>query len=455
MKLFISAFFLVFSISTYSLTAAILDNGIDYSHRDFKGKIHINGKESNNSHDDDRNGYVDDIRGWNFVTMNNKVFDFERDIVITDDIKLYYSLKAKTSLGTISEKDEAIYEELKNNQDLKKRRKLLTSWMHGTHVGAIAVNDENLPKELRSSDLKALIITYLGKSEKGPAKSPDFTATSNTSTSKRNQHIKLHWKKYLDWQINKLKISIDYAKDKAVVFNGSFGQSFKGAREMVSKVHKEQFSKDLTEQQAEEKAKYFMNSLLKRATSLLSKYPSHLFVFSAGNKKSNTDDKLHFPSNVRLNNVISVGASFKRQTKAYFSNFGKETVDLFAPGVAISSAVPNQEYLRINGTSQAAPYVTNTSLKAFTLAKKIGLRLSPKTLKFIILETVDKREDLAEQSVSSGLIYPERVYSTIRNMKKNDLKQSIELSIAQWPSISLEKVNTTSEEGLLMDLPTN
>jgi subtilisin family serine protease len=455
MKLIISNLLFVLSLNTFSLTAAILDNGIDYSHRDFKNKIKLNPNESNNSTDDDRNGYIDDIRGWNFISMNNKVFDFERDIEITDDIKLYYSLKAQKSLGTISEEDEEIYDQMKKDQDLKKRRKALTSWMHGTHVGSIAVSSNDLPKELKPTDLKALIITYLGKAEKGPAKSPDFVPTTSTSTSKRNAHIKRHWQSYLDWQINKLKISIDYAKTKAIVFNGSFGQSFKGATEMVSKVHKEQFGKELTEQQASTKATIFMKDLIKRATSLLSKYPSHLFVFSAGNKKSDTDQKLHFPSNVRLNNVISVGASFKRQTKAYFSNFANTTVDLFAPGVAISSAVPNQEYLKINGTSQAAPFVTNTSLKAFTLAKKLRVRLSPKTLKYIMMETVDKRDELSDQSVSSGLIYPERIYSTIRNIKRIGLNKAIKLSLTKWPSISIKKINNSELEGLLIDLPTN
>jgi subtilisin family serine protease len=455
MNYILSTLLLCLSLNTYGLTAAILDNGIDYSHSEFKDKIKVNYSEYENEHDDDFNGYVDDIRGWNFITMSNKVFDFDRDIEITDDIKLYYSLKAKKSLETITDAELEVYNKLRKDKDLKKRRKALTSWMHGTHIGAIAVSSKDLPKELSPRDLKALIITYLGKAESGPAKSPKFSPTSSTSTSRRNEHIRKHWKKYLDWQINKLKLAIDYGKSRSIVFNGSFGQSFTGAMEMVSSVHKEQFDKELTEQQAKEKATDFMKELLRRATSLISKYPSHLFVFSAGNKKHDTDEYLHFPSNVRLPNVLSVGASFKRDSMAYFSNHGKVTVDLFAPGVAISSAVPNQEYLKINGTSQAAPYVTNTALKAFTLAKKLRVKLSPNTLKTIMMNTVDKRAELKGKSVSSGIIYPERVYSTIRNLKKYNLRRSMQRAMSKWPSIPVKKSTQVIDDSLFPDLPSN
>ena len=251
--------------------------------------------------------------------------------------------------------EEETYNKLKKDKELKKQRKALTSWMHGTHIGAIAVNATDLPRELSQRDLKALIITYLGKAESGPAKSPRFEPTASQSTTRRNNHIRHHWKKYLDWQINKLKISIDYGKSKAVVFNGSFGQSFKGATEMVSSAHKEQFGEDLSEKLAKKKALEFMRELLTRATNLLSKYPNHLFVFSAGNKKSNTDELLHFPSNVRLPNVISVGASYKRETMAYFSNFGKAV--LVARSVAAISIFRFRAGAPCNQSPLAVPLI--------------------------------------------------------------------------------------------------
>lgn len=55
---------------------AVLDTGIDYNHEDLKNNIWTNTKEiAGNGIDDDSNGYVDDIQGWNFNNNNNNVLD--------------------------------------------------------------------------------------------------------------------------------------------------------------------------------------------------------------------------------------------------------------------------------------------------------------------------------------------------------------------------------------------
>ncbi|WP_164848392.1 S8 family serine peptidase [Halobacteriovorax sp. HLS] len=455
MKNSIISFLILLSSNCFALSAAILDNGIDYSHRDLQSRVSINFSERENNSDDDRNGYIDDIRGWNFIDMNNEVFDFKRDLEISDDIKLYYELKAKKSLGTITDEESKTYSLLLKDQDLKKRRKELTSWIHGTHVGAIAINTHYLPKELRASDIKVLPVVYLGKAVKGVAKSPDFSPIQTNSLSKKKLHIKKYWQKYHSWQINKLSLAVDYAHKKVIVYNGSFGQSFSGATEMIANVYKEQFKKEMKKEEATKEARLFMSKLNASAKKLFHKYPNNLFIFSAGNKKLNTDEYLHFPSGANASNSISVGASYKRNTMAYFSNYGKNSVDLFAPGVAISSAVPYQEYLKINGTSQAAPFVTNISLIAFSLAQKLKVSLGPTQLRRILLETVDKREDLKDKSRSSGVIYPERVFDTIRNMKRHSLTNSINKAIRKWPSIPLDKEVQSYEEALFIDLPSN
>ena len=51
---------------------AVIDSGVDIEHEDLKGKIWINTKEiPNNKIDDDKNGYVDDVHGWNFLGNSN------------------------------------------------------------------------------------------------------------------------------------------------------------------------------------------------------------------------------------------------------------------------------------------------------------------------------------------------------------------------------------------------
>ncbi len=59
-----------------SVVVAVIDSGIDYRHVDLASNIWVNSDETpNNGVDDDRNGYIDDIYGWNFVRQNNDPMD--------------------------------------------------------------------------------------------------------------------------------------------------------------------------------------------------------------------------------------------------------------------------------------------------------------------------------------------------------------------------------------------
>jgi thermitase len=59
-----------------NVVIAVIDTGIDYNHEDLKGNIWINTKEiAGNNKDDDGNGYVDDIHGWNAFAKNGNPMD--------------------------------------------------------------------------------------------------------------------------------------------------------------------------------------------------------------------------------------------------------------------------------------------------------------------------------------------------------------------------------------------
>lgn len=62
--------------TTSSTVVAVIDTGIDYTHVDLASNIWTNSREvAGNGIDDDRNGYTDDVRGWNFVSNNNNPMD--------------------------------------------------------------------------------------------------------------------------------------------------------------------------------------------------------------------------------------------------------------------------------------------------------------------------------------------------------------------------------------------
>jgi subtilisin family serine protease len=93
-----------------------------------------------------------------------------------------------------------------------------------------------------------------------------------------------------------------------------------------------------------------------------------LLVHAAGNDGENADQSPSFPvadytGGGRASNWIEVGASSWKPDAlaAPFSNYGKQRVDLFAPGVDIRSTFPGGGYKRQDGTSMAAPVVSGVA----------------------------------------------------------------------------------------------
>ncbi|HSC96833.1 MAG TPA: S8 family serine peptidase [Burkholderiales bacterium] len=91
-----------------------------------------------------------------------------------------------------------------------------------------------------------------------------------------------------------------------------------------------------------------------------------LFVAAAGNGNAfgvglNNDQTPFYPCNYNLSNVICVAASTRTDERATFSNYGRRTVHIGAPGAAILSTTPNNTYATFNGTSMATPHVTGTA----------------------------------------------------------------------------------------------
>ncbi|HEY6008179.1 MAG TPA: S8 family serine peptidase, partial [Geobacteraceae bacterium] len=90
-----------------------------------------------------------------------------------------------------------------------------------------------------------------------------------------------------------------------------------------------------------------------------------LFIAAAGNNGMDTDTATSYPAGYNLPNIISVGATDHNDNKATFSNYGRRSVHVSAPGVKILSTLPVVNewniaggYGLLSGTSMATPHVT-------------------------------------------------------------------------------------------------
>ena len=89
-----------------------------------------------------------------------------------------------------------------------------------------------------------------------------------------------------------------------------------------------------------------------------------LFVAAAGNTGgggNNNDQRPSYPSSLKSLNVIAVGAIDVNDARGSFSHYGKQSVDIGAPGVDILSTVRNNQYDTYSGTSMATPHVAGAA----------------------------------------------------------------------------------------------
>jgi subtilisin family serine protease len=382
---------LMTSMALQASTIAIIDSGTDMQHQDITSQAWINPNEiAGNDRDEDRNGYQDDIYGWNFAENNSEVIDYRYLGTLTQDVRRFFDIQSDAMLGQATQEDIAWMRKQIENKDFVKQLQIYGNFMHGTHVGAIAIKN--------SPEAKLLAVKLIPTEVKLP-----FTVRP------REKGIGMFLLKkalgVLAQQQMKMMVDIGHyiAGHGADIANGSFGTGYNQAKMIVETIIKT-FVKNPKQEDIHEGTIHFLNTLIAEGKNFVGAAPKTLFVFAAGNDGVNNDKFPTSPANIQADNVVTVAASIGRQLIAPFSNYGDKSVDVAAPGVAIESAAPGNNYIRVSGTSQAAPYVAQVA----SGIKDANSKLTPAEIKKIIVETVDKKDWLAGKVVTSGLVNKER-----------------------------------------------
>lgn len=130
---------------------------------------------------------------------------------------------------------------------------------------------------------------------------------------------------------------------------------------------------------------------------VIAQHPNTLYVVSAGNDNTNLDGITYYPCEAVEPNVLCVGASDNRDTRASFSNYSPTSVDVFAPGVSVLSTTDGS-YWYYNGTSMAAPHV---SAEAALLLQR-DPSLTAAQLKSAIVGSAEPKAGLTSYGFNGG-----------------------------------------------------
>jgi cell wall-associated protease len=414
-----------------TVIVAVIDSGIDLDHEDLKAVLWTNsGEKPGDGIDNDGNGYVDDIHGYNFL---GESYNEQLEVARIIRLRLGNEEYQKTAQAKLEEKlaeaqgtlpqliqieqfvsmahqniQKALGKEYYSLADLENYQP--KSQNEELSIGVlmqILGMGEDIPSAL--SDLKEGVVHYEtqvkynlnvnfdGRKPVGDnpydisdrsygngnpdIRDPDESHGSHVAgiiaATRKNkkgsdgvaQNVKIMSLRAVpngDEYDKDVALAIRYAVDNgAKVINGSFGKGFSPNAEWVYDAIKYAEEKDV------------------------------LIVHAAGNDGANLDssENPNFPNDQPENspqeivsNYISVGALapyFGPEMVAVFSNYGKEKVDIFAPGDEIYSSMPNNSYKFQGGTSMAAPAVAGLA----AMIRSYFPELTASQVKKIIMES--------------------------------------------------------------------
>jgi cell wall-associated protease len=449
LRLFLIAALLIPSMAN-AARVAIIDSGLDYKHKDLQGQIFINPNDSEDAVDNDNNGYVDDIYGWNFANNNNQIIDYKYLGTFSKDPYKFFEIQLKSFQGTVTQEEKDWVAAKRKDENFMKEMQKFGNFVHGTHVAGIALRDR---KDIQAIGIK-LIPTEVGASiRKILLRNPELQRKAAMGGFEPIV-INLLTAQLAKQQMKLLTTIGQYTHGlKSDVANGSFGTGYAQAEMIIKLIYTNLFKKEPSAEDLKAMSISFLESLIKEGRGFVDAAPNTLFVFAAGNEGTNNDELPSSPTNIKTDNVISVAASFGLDALAVFSNYGVKMVDVAAPGVGILSPIPGDETLRVSGTSQAAPFVANVAAEI----KNINPKLTPAQIKKIIVTTVDKKDFLSGKVASGGIVNPERAFEAARKSLSSPLASAMKSARASVSDVrnigsSIRNVAGRKATGYVMPL---
>jgi len=411
------------------VVVGVVDSGTDLLHEDLKNVAWINSKEiPSNGIDDDKNGYVDDINGWNFLgSIYKEHLEYQR-IVKDPSIANEESVKEATKFY-----DEKVEAAKKNEKQYGQMLKMVTnaddalskhfdkSNYSKDEVTKVATEDTALKQSIEV----AKQMYGFGLSSLAQAKQELSKLVENASSMLGGEDLKKEYRSVLGDDPNTMD-NISYGdaatghstKDEAhgthvsgiigASRNNNIGMNGVATNVKIMAVRAvpdgDEYDKDvaLGLRYAVDNGAKIINTSFGKGFSpkkewvyeaiLYAASKDVLIVNAAGNDGKNMDVEKTFPNDSRdlvteiSDNVLTVGAmsaNYDENLPASFSNYGKINVDVFAPGVQIYSTTPEGEYAKFSGTSMAAPSTAGVA----ALLRSYYPKLSASQVKHILMNS--------------------------------------------------------------------
>lgn len=144
-----------------------------------------------------------------------------------------------------------------------------------------------------------------------------------------------------------------------------------------------------------------------------------LVIAAAGNEESNIDNKknAYFPASYKLSNIITVTAYNESLQILSSSNYGKESVDVAAPGYQIKSSLNLGRAGFLTGTSQATAFVTGV----VAMIKSQYPNTTPEQMKNIIINSAKKEFSFTGKCKSEGRLDAAKALEYASQINKNSV----------------------------------